>query len=105
MAGTVDITINLQLYKAEVLRGFRSFLNVDRPEHHIVELNAQRKKEWRKEVDDPPPPLPPSSSPLPLPTPTEVGNMCSTRPMILLPGKIGRGSYMGFFFPSYTILS
>ena len=70
MVGTVDITINLQLYKAVVLRGFRSFLNVDRPEHHIVEMNAQRKKEWRKEVDDPPPPPPPSPPTPPLLSPS-----------------------------------
>ena len=34
LASTADITSGLQLGRAEVLRGLRNFLNMDRPEHH-----------------------------------------------------------------------
>ena len=36
LASTADITSGLQLGRAEVLRGLRSFLNMDRPEHHSI---------------------------------------------------------------------
>ena len=37
LASTADITSGLQLGRAEVLRGLRNFLNMDRPEHHSIE--------------------------------------------------------------------
>ena len=37
MASTADITSGLQLGRAEVLRGLRNFLNMDKPEHHSVD--------------------------------------------------------------------
>ena len=36
LASTADITSGLQLGRAEVLRGLRDFLNMDRPEHHSI---------------------------------------------------------------------
>ena len=36
-ASTADITSGLQLGMAEVLRGLRNFLNMDRPEHHCID--------------------------------------------------------------------
>ena len=36
LASTADITSGLQLGRAEVLRGLRNFLNMDRPEHHSI---------------------------------------------------------------------
>ena len=35
-ASTADITPGLQLGRAEVFRGFRKILNMDRPEHHSI---------------------------------------------------------------------
>ena len=43
LASTADMTYGLQLGRAEVLRGLRNFLNMDRPEHH----NTDRLKERR----------------------------------------------------------
>ena len=37
LASTADITSGLQLGGAEVLRGLRNFLNIDRPEHHSTD--------------------------------------------------------------------
>ena len=37
LASTADITSGLQLGRAEVLRGLRNFLNMDRLEHHSTE--------------------------------------------------------------------
>ena len=37
LANRVDITSGLQLGRAEVLRGLRNFLNMDRPEHHSID--------------------------------------------------------------------
>ena len=42
LAGTADITSGLQLGKAEVLRGLRNFLNMDRPEHHSTDRLKER---------------------------------------------------------------
>ena len=36
LASTADITSGLQLGRAEMLRGLRNFLNMDKPEHHII---------------------------------------------------------------------
>ena len=36
LASTEYITSDLQLGRAEVLRGLRNFLNMDRPEHHSI---------------------------------------------------------------------
>ena len=43
LASTADITFGLQLGRAEVLRGLRNFLNMDRPGHH----SSDRPKEER----------------------------------------------------------
>ena len=37
LASTADITSGLQFGRAEVLRGLRNFLNMDRPEHHSTD--------------------------------------------------------------------
>ena len=37
LASTADITSGLQLGRAEVLRGLRNFLNMDKPEHHSID--------------------------------------------------------------------
>ena len=37
-----DITSGLQLGRAEVLRGLRNFLNMDRPEHHSIDRLKER---------------------------------------------------------------
>ena len=64
LASTADITSDLQLGRAEVLRGLRNFLNMDRPEHHSIDRLKER--ELRKEVADI--------------SPSEVGDdMCSAR--------------------------
>ena len=42
LASTADITSGLQLGGAEVLRGLRSFLNMDRPEHHSIDRLKER---------------------------------------------------------------
>ena len=36
LASTADITSGLQLDRAEVPRGLKNFLNMDRPEHHSI---------------------------------------------------------------------
>ena len=36
LANTADITSGLQLGRAEVFRGLRNFLNIDRPDHHSI---------------------------------------------------------------------
>ena len=38
----VDITSGLQLGRAEVLRGLRNFLKMDRPEHHSIDRLKER---------------------------------------------------------------
>ena len=67
LAGTADITSGLQLGRAEVLRGFRNFIMMDRPEHHSID----QKEEWRKEATD----IPPS---------TIQNDLCSTRQILAL---------------------
>ena len=42
LANTADITSGLQLGRAEVLRGLRNFLNMDRPEHHSTDRLKER---------------------------------------------------------------
>ena len=42
LASTADITSGLQLGRAEVLRGLRNFLNMDRPEHHSTDRLKER---------------------------------------------------------------
>ena len=42
LASTADVTSGLQLGRAEVLRGLRSFLNMDRPEHHSIDRLKER---------------------------------------------------------------
>ena len=42
LASTADITSGLQLGRAEVLRGLRNFLNMDRPEHHSTDHLKER---------------------------------------------------------------
>ena len=42
LAGTADITLGLQLGRAEVLRGLRNFLNTDRAEHHSTDRLKER---------------------------------------------------------------
>ena len=42
LASTGDITSDLQLGRAEVLRGLRNFLNMDRPEHHSTDRLKER---------------------------------------------------------------
>ena len=42
LASTADITSGLQLGRAEVLRGLRKFLNMDRPEHHSIDRLKER---------------------------------------------------------------
>ena len=39
---TADITSGLQLGRAEVLRGLRNFLNMDKPEHHSIDRLKER---------------------------------------------------------------
>ena len=45
LASTADITPGLQLGRAEVLRGLRNFLNIDRPEHHSIDRFKERRVE------------------------------------------------------------
>ena len=52
LASTADITSGLQLGRAEVLRGLRLFLNMDKPEHHNMD---RLKEECKKEAVDIPP--------------------------------------------------
>ena len=42
LASTADITFGLQLGRAEVLRGLRNFLNMDRPEYHSMDRLTER---------------------------------------------------------------
>ena len=42
LTNTTDITSGLQLGRAEVLRGLRKFLNMDRPEHHSIDRLKER---------------------------------------------------------------
>ena len=42
LASTADITSDLQLGRAEVLRGLRNFLNMDRPENHSFDYLKER---------------------------------------------------------------
>ena len=42
LASKADITSDLQLGRAEVLRGLRNFLNMDRPEHHRIDRPKER---------------------------------------------------------------
>ena len=42
LASTADITSGLQLGRAELLRGLRNFLNMDRPEHHNIDRLEER---------------------------------------------------------------
>ena len=42
LASTAVITSGLQLGRAEVLRGLRDFLKVDRPEHHSIDRLKER---------------------------------------------------------------
>ena len=42
LASTTDITSGLQVGRAEVLRGLKNFLNMDRPEHHSNDRLKER---------------------------------------------------------------
>ena len=42
LASTADITSGLQLGRAEVLRGLRNFLSMDKPEHHSIDRLKER---------------------------------------------------------------
>ena len=42
LAGVADTTSSLQLGRAEVLRGLRNFLNMDRPEYHSIDHLKER---------------------------------------------------------------
>ena len=42
LANTADTTSGLQFGRAEVLRGLRNFLNMDRPEHHSIDPLKER---------------------------------------------------------------
>ena len=45
LASTADITFGLQLGRAEVPRGWRNFLNMDRPEHRSIDRPKERRVE------------------------------------------------------------
>ena len=45
LASTSDITSDLQFGRAEVLRGLRNFLNMDRSEHHSIGHSNDREVE------------------------------------------------------------
>ena len=45
LASTADITPGLQLDRAEVIRGLRNFLNMDRAEHHSIGRLKEREVE------------------------------------------------------------
>ena len=45
LASTADITSGLQLGSTEVLRGLKNVLNMDRPEHHSIDLMKERGEE------------------------------------------------------------
>ena len=78
LASISDITSGLQLGRAEVLRGLRNFLNMDRPEHHSIDLQAERGVE--KGIGRHPPPPPPH---LPL-LPKVENDLSSTRQILAL---------------------
>ena len=42
LASTADITCGLQFGRAQVLRGLRNSLNIDRPEHHSTDHPKER---------------------------------------------------------------
>ena len=42
LASTADITSGLQLGRADALKSLRSFLNMDRPEHHSIDRLKER---------------------------------------------------------------
>ena len=42
LANTADITSGLQLGRAEVLRGLRNFVNMDRQEHRSIDRLEER---------------------------------------------------------------
>ena len=42
LASAADITSGLHLGRAEVLRGLRNFLNMNRPEHHSIDCLKER---------------------------------------------------------------
>ena len=42
LASTADIASSLQLGRADVPRGLRNFLNMDRPEHHSIDRLKER---------------------------------------------------------------
>ena len=42
LVSTADITSDLLLGRAEVLRGLRNFLNIDSPEHHNIDGPKER---------------------------------------------------------------
>ena len=65
LASTADITSGLQLGRAEVLRGLRNFLNMDRPEQHGIYRLKKRRVEVKQTAD-----IPPSKV---------ENNLCSTR--------------------------
>ena len=69
LAITADITCGLHLDRAEVLRGLRNFLNMDRPEHHNIDCLKERGVE--KEAAD----IPPSKV---------EKDLCSTRQILAL---------------------
>ena len=48
LASTTVITFGLQLGRAELLRGLRNFLNMDRPEHHSIDRLTERGVKKRK---------------------------------------------------------
>ena len=47
LASTADITSGLQLGRAEVFRGLKNFLNMDKPEHHSTNRLKERGEEKR----------------------------------------------------------
>ena len=49
LASTADITFSLQLGRAEVIRGFRNFLNMNRPEHHSTGHQKEGKRSGERE--------------------------------------------------------
>ena len=49
---TTDITSDLQLGRAEVLRGLRNFLNMDRPEHQKIDHRRHYQKNHLHLSDD-----------------------------------------------------
>ena len=92
LASTADITSGLQLGRAEVLRGLRNFLNMDRPEHHSIDRLKERGVE--KEAAD-------------IPSSKVENDLCSTRQILaVLRATLGRllrdGLECAWAFPSAT---